>query len=201
MRDFTKRAFDITLALLGLVLSSPLWLLVSLMIFLEDRRPVLYLQERCGRESRPFQIIKFRTMRHLPEGKHLVISPEDDPRVTRVGRWLRAAALDELPVLINIFKGDMSFVGPKPLPFKIDVPGSPYDDIYQVPAYNIRSRVRPGLTGTAQVYASKDVDHKTKFHYDRLYVERMSFWLDLKLILLSFWITFRGRWERRERKA
>lgn len=198
---FIKRPFDFTLTLLGLILSSPLWLFLSIAIYLEDRGPALYLQERCGRKGKAFQMIKFRTMRHLPEGKHLVISLEDDPRVTRVGRLLRATALDELPVLVNILKGDMSFVGPKPLPFKIDAPGSPYEDITQVLGYNTRSQVRPGLTGIAQVYVPKGVDHKTRFHYDNLYVEGMSFWLDLKLIFLSFWITLRGKWEHRERKV
>ena len=197
---FLKRAFDFTLALVGLVLSSPLWLLLSLAIYLEDRGRVLFFQERRGREGRPFQMIKFRTMRYKGEGRHLVVYIENDPRVTRVGRLLRVTAMDELPTLINILKGDMSFVGPKPLPSKIDVPWSPYDDISQVPGYNTRNQVRPGLTGIAQVYAPKGVDHKTKFHYDSLYVERMSFWLDLKLIFLSFWITFRGKWEHRGKK-
>jgi lipopolysaccharide/colanic/teichoic acid biosynthesis glycosyltransferase len=200
MRNFIKRAFDFTLALLGLILSSPLWLLVSLAIYLEDRGPVLFLQERCGRKGKSFQMLKFRTMRHMPAGKHLVISPEDDPRVTRAGRLLRATALDEMPNLINILKGDMSFVGPKPLPLKIEVPGSPYADITQVPGYNIRSQVRPGLTGTSQVYAPKEISHAEKFQYDSLYVEKMSFWLDIKLIFLSFWVTFRGRWEHRGEK-
>jgi len=199
--SFSKRAFDFTLALLGLILSSPVWLLISLAIYIEDRGPVLFLQERCGRQGKPFKMLKFRTMRHVPAGKHLVISPEDDPRVTVVGRLLRTSALDELPNLVNILKGDMSFVGPKPLPLKIEVPGSPYDDITRVPGYNIRSRVRPGLTGIAQIYAPKDIDHEAKFQYDNLYVEKMSFWLDLKLIFLSFWITFRGKWEHRGEKV
>ena len=198
---FGKRAFDFTLALLGLIVSSPLWLFVAFAIYIEDRGPVLFLQERCGRQGKPFKMLKFRTMRHVPAGKHLVISPEDDPRVTGVGRLLRASALDELPNLVNILKGDMSFVGPKPLPLKIEVPGSPYADITQVPGYEIRSRVRPGLTGIAQIYAPKDIDHEAKFKYDNLYVEKMNFRLDLKLIFLSFWITFRGKWEHRGEKV
>jgi lipopolysaccharide/colanic/teichoic acid biosynthesis glycosyltransferase len=145
-------------------------------------------------------MLKFRTMKHVPAGKHLVVSPEVDLRVTRVGRLLRASALDELPNLVNILKGDMSFVGPKPLPLKIEVPGSPYADIQQVPGYNIRSRVRPGLTGIAQIYEAKDIDHAAKFQYDNLYVENMNFRLDLKLIFLSFWITLRGKWEHRGKK-
>lgn len=195
-----KRLFDFVLALTGLVLSSPLWLIISLVIYLEDKESVFFLQERYGRQVKPFKMLKFRTMRHVAEDKHLVISPADDPRVTRVGWLLRATALDELPNLVNILMGDMSFVGPKPLPFKIDVPGSLYADITRVPGYNIRSQVRPGLTGIAQIYAPKDIDHREKFHYDNIYVEKMSFWLDLKLIFLSFWVTFRGRWEHRGKK-
>jgi len=201
---FLKRAFDFTLALVGLVLSSPLWLLLSLAIYLEDRGRVLFFQERRGREGRPFQMIKFRTMRYKGEGRHLVVYIENDPRVTRVGRLLRVTAMDELPTLINILKGDMSFVGPKPLPFKVEGwERMRYNNIAQVPGYHIRSQVKPGLTGIAQVYAGKNAGHSysRKFHYDNLYVERMSFWLDLKLIFLSFWITFKGRWERRERKV
>jgi lipopolysaccharide/colanic/teichoic acid biosynthesis glycosyltransferase len=207
-----KRAFDITLASLGLVLSSPLWLVVPLAIYLEDRGSVLFLQERCGQGGKTFQAIKFRTMRYQGEDKNLVVDMENDPRVTRVGRLLRATALDELPALINILKGDLSFVGPKPLPFKIEADAKAfrhsggtadeakeYDNISQVPGYDQRGQVKPGLTGMAQVYTPKDINHEERFRYDNMYVEKMSFWLDIKLILLSFWITFRGRWEHRER--
>lgn len=194
-----KRTFDFTIALLGLVLASPIWLLATLAIYLEDLKPVLFRQERCGKEGKTFMILKFRTMRYLPDGKHLIISPKDDPRVTKVGRLLRASAIDELPTLVNILIGDMSFVGPKPLPLKIEV-ASPYRTITEVPGYEIRSQVRPGLTGMAQVYAPKDIDHRNKFRYDNLYVKRRSFRLDLSLILLSFWVTFRGKWEHRGKK-
>lgn len=200
MRNFVKRAFDFILALLGLVLFSPLWLLFSLAIYLEDREPILFFQERCGRGGRVFHIVKFRTMKPVAKGEspHRVVYIEKDRRVTMVGKLLRATAVDELPTLINILKGDMSFVGPRPLPFKIeDEARVGYDNITQIPGYHLRSQVKPGLTGIAQVCAPKDIDHIDKFRYDSLYVERMSFWLDLKLILLSLWITFRGKWERR----
>jgi len=135
------------------------------------------------------------------EAAHKIIDIENDPRVTMTGRMLRATAMDELPTLINILKGDMSFVGPKPLPFKVERrPSRPYSNIAQVPGYDTRSQIKPGLTGMAQVYAPKNIDHKERFHYDSIYIERMSFWLDLKLIFLSFWVTFRGRWENREKK-
>ncbi len=201
MKNFLKRAFDFTLALLGLVLSSPLWLIFSLAIYLEDRRSVLFFQERYGRKGKPFQTIKFRTMQYKGEDRNLVIFVENDPRVTKVGRVLRATAMDELPTLINILKGDMSFVGPRALPFSIeDEEKIRYENITQVPGYRVRSQVKPGLTGIAQVYAPKDIDRRNKFRYDNLYVKRMNFCLDLKLIFLSFWVTFRGKWEHRGKK-
>ncbi len=203
MRNFIKRAFDFTLAFVGLALSSPIWLLISLAIYVEDRGPMLFLQDRCGKGGKAFNIIKFRTMESAKCDKsgHKIIDVEKDPRVTKVGRLLRATAMDELPSLINILKGDMSFVGPKALPFEIeDEEKALYDNITQVPGYHNRSQVKPGLTGMAQVYAPKEISHAEKFQYDSLYVEKKSFWLDLKLIFLSFWVTFRGRWEQRGKK-
>lgn len=204
MREpFLKRPFDFALAFLGLALSSPLWLIMSLAIYLEDRGPVLFFQERCGKGGGIFRTPKFRTMKPVGKGEpaHQDIDIEKDPRVTRVGKVLRATALDELPVLVNILKGDMSFVGPKPLPFKVEGwERMRYDNIAQVPGYHIRSQVKPGLTGIAQIYAPKNIDRTSKFGYDNLYVEKMGLWLDLKLIFLSFWITFRGKWEHRGRK-
>jgi lipopolysaccharide/colanic/teichoic acid biosynthesis glycosyltransferase len=206
MKRFIKRALDITLAAIGLVLSSPLWLLMSLAIFLADRGPVLFLQKRVGRGGKEFRIVKFRTMKPVPKGKkpHRVTDIAKDPRVTRIGKALRATAMDELPVLLNILKGDMSFVGPKPLPYRVEGwERMRYDNIGQVPGYKKRGRVRPGLTGMAQVYVAKRVSlgYRRRFQYDNLYIDRMSLWLDIKLIWLSFLITFRGRWEHRERKS
>jgi lipopolysaccharide/colanic/teichoic acid biosynthesis glycosyltransferase len=206
MKRCTKRIFDIALAAIGLVLSSPLWLLLSLAIFLGDRGPVLFLQKRVGRGGKEFRIVKFRTMKPVAKGEtpHRVTDIEKDPRVTMIGKGLRATAMDELPVLLNILKGDMSFVGPKPLPYRVEGrERMRYDNIGQVPGYKKRSQVRPGLTGMAQVYVGKRVSlgYRRRFQYDNLYTDRMSLWLDLKLILLSFWITFRGRWEQRERKG
>jgi len=199
-----KRAFDFTLALLGIILSSPLWLAFSLAIYLEDRGLIFFLQERCGKSGKVFNSIKFCTMK-LPkkyERRHKVIYVEYDSRVTKVGRILRVTALDELPQLINILKGEMSFVGPRPLPYKIEgEESSRYKTIDEVPGYELRSQVRPGLTGIAQVYAPKNIDRRNKFRYDNLYVKKLSLWLDLKLLFLSLRITFRGRWESRGRKV
>jgi lipopolysaccharide/colanic/teichoic acid biosynthesis glycosyltransferase len=198
-----KRPFDISIALLGLIASSPLWLIIACAVYLEDRSPVFFIQERCGQSGIPFRIIKFRTMKYVKEGHtaHKVMDIEKDPRVTRAGAILRRTAMDELPLLLNIIKGEMSLVGPRPLPFKVERrPNMPYDNIAQVPGYNWRILVKPGLTGISQVYSSKQIDHRKRFRYDRLYVFRMSFCLDLKLILLSFLISFMGRWELRKSK-
>jgi lipopolysaccharide/colanic/teichoic acid biosynthesis glycosyltransferase len=110
--------------------------------------------------------------------------------------------MDELPQLWNIFAGDMSFVGPRALrPGEIEAVGSGrLEALEDVPGYAERCRVRPGLTGIAQVYAPRDIARRNKFRYDRLYVTRQSFWLDVRLIAVSFWITFRGRWETRADK-
>jgi lipopolysaccharide/colanic/teichoic acid biosynthesis glycosyltransferase len=164
---------------------------------------VFFSQERVGEGGRVFRAWKFRSM--IPDAeKHVgaVQATEHDPRVTRVGRIMRATAMDELPQLWNIFVGDMSFVGPRALrPGEIEVLGSGrMEALEDVPGYEERCRVRPGLTGIAQVYAPRDITRRNKFRYDRLYISRQSFWLDVRLILVSFWITFRGRWETREQK-
>jgi lipopolysaccharide/colanic/teichoic acid biosynthesis glycosyltransferase len=127
---------------------------------------------------------------------------EDDPRVTRIGRLMRATAMDELPQLWNIFRGDMSFVGPRALrPGEIEPEsGGVLTRLEDVPGFEHRIKVRPGLTGIAQVYAPRDLPRRCKFRYDRLYVEKGSFWLDVRLILLSFWISVQGTWEVRGRK-
>jgi lipopolysaccharide/colanic/teichoic acid biosynthesis glycosyltransferase len=127
---------------------------------------------------------------------------QHDPRITRIGRLMRATAMDELPQLWNIFRGDMSFVGPRALrPGEIDA-GSDgrHVAMEEIAGYRERHTVRPGLTGIAQIFAPRDVPRRHKFKYDRIYVAQQSFLLDVRLILLSFWITFRGRWEHRGNK-
>ena len=198
-----KRLFDITLSSLGLIGSSPLWILFTLAIIIGDGLPVFYYQERVGRNGRIFRVMKFRSMIKNAEDKTgPVQAVEDDPRVTKVGRILRATAMDELPQLINILKGDMSFVGPRALrPQEKEVHGTTDEtNIEDIPGYGQRLAVRPGLTGMAQVYLSSDALRKEKFQYDLLYIKNQSFLFDLKLILLSFWITFRGKWESRQNK-
>jgi len=198
-----KRALDVTLSGIGLVASSPLWALIALLIKLEDGGPVFYRQERSGLNGVPFDVTKFRSM--IPDAEArvgAVQATEHDPRVTRIGRLLRATAMDELPQLWNIFRGDMSFTGPRALrPGEIEVGGGGViERLEDVPGFHERSSVRPGLTGIAQIYAPRDITRRWKFRYDLMYVRRHSFWLDVRLILLSFWITFRGTWEARGSK-
>ena len=202
-RSYLKRPFDLGLALAGLVVSSALWAVCSLAVYLEDGGPVFFVQERCGRGGKAFRALKFRTMRVPKDGEdRLDIDLECDPRVTKVGRLLRATALDELPELVNILKGDMSFVGPRPLPYLIeDEESLRYRTLSEVPGFELRTRVRPGLTGLAQVYAPKSADRRIKFRYDNVYVRSMNLSLDLRLILLSLWVAALGRWERRGRKV
>lgn len=200
---WNKRALDVVLSSVGLLLSTPLWLLFAVAIKLQDGGPVFYAQDRIGDGGRIFRVVKFRSM--VPDaeaGVGAVQATKDDPRVTPVGRLMRSAAMDELPQLWNIFRGDMSFVGPRALrPGESDAdrPGEvvPIED---VPGFAERCGMRPGLTGVAQIYADRDLPRRHKFRYDRLYIRTQTFWGDVKLILLSFWITFRGSWEVRGRK-
>jgi lipopolysaccharide/colanic/teichoic acid biosynthesis glycosyltransferase len=198
-----KRALDIVLSGAGLLGSMPLWLLAAAAIKLEDGGPVFYSQERVGRYRRTFRVFKFRSMIPDAEASVGALQASDrDPRITRVGRVMRATALDELPQLWSIFRGDMSFVGPRALrPGEIEVAGTgEHVALEDVPGFEARCQVTPGLTGVAQIYAARDIPRRQKFRYDRVYIRRQSIGLDVRLIMLSFWITFRGTWEARGRK-
>jgi lipopolysaccharide/colanic/teichoic acid biosynthesis glycosyltransferase/glycosyltransferase involved in cell wall biosynthesis len=198
-----KRPFDVVVSGLGLLLSAPLWALFALLIKLDDGGPVFYGQWRVGRDGKRFRSWKFRSMVPDADARFGPLQASDqDARVTRVGRFLRATALDELPQLWNIFRGEMSFVGPRALmPEEIEVNGKgEVVPLERIPGYAARHRVAPGLTGLAQVYAPRDIPRRHKFRLDLLYIRKRSFRLDMKLIALSFWITFRGRWEHRGRK-
>jgi len=191
-----KRLFDVCLSAVGLVFSLPLWSLIALAIKLEDGGPIFYRQPRVGKDCREFSSIKFRSMR--PDSDQIcgaVPAMAHDPRVTRVGRILRATAMDELPQLWSILRGDMSFVGPRPewtelaKVFRREIPG-----------FDRRHAVRPGLTGLAQICGHSETPRQQKLRYDLLYIRKQSLWLDLRLILLSFWVTFSGSWETRAAK-
>lgn len=198
--DPAKRAFDVLFAATGMLVSSPFWVVIPLAIKLDDGGPVFYGQERSGLGGEPFNAWKFRSMVADADraGAHQAVA--GDTRITRVGRALRATALDELPQLWNILHGDMSVVGPRALrPGEIEAgtsaaAGQPLEE---VPGFALRSAVRPGLTGIAQIYARRDLPRRQKFRYDKLYIRKQSAWLDLRLVLQSLTISLRGSWERR----
>jgi len=188
-----KRFFDFLLASLGIILFGLLAVLFTFLVKLEDAGPIFYFQERWGRAGRKFKAYKFRTM--LPEAHEKwghKPAEENDKRVTRIGKFLRVTAMDELPQLVNILKGDMSFVGPRALASD-EIPCT-------VAGFSKRHEIRPGLTGPAQVYAPRDASLEEKFRYDLDYIQNQTFWSDLKLIFLSVWVTLRGKWESREKK-
>ncbi|MFP4497431.1 MAG: sugar transferase [Vulcanimicrobiota bacterium] len=193
----TKRAIDFLMALFGLILSSPLWLLIIIAIKLDSKGSPFYSQERIGKDDRHFQQLKFRSMvQDAEQATGAVLAREKDPRITRVGWLLRKTALDEMPQLINILTGDMSFVGPRP-----ERPEIVENEIIKdVPNFNERHKIRPGLTGLAQVYGKYNTSPRDKLRYDLLYIKNCNLWLDVKLFVLSFYISFRGKWQHRGKK-
>jgi len=201
---FWKRLFDFILALfVGIILFSPLWFFFSILIWIKEGSPIFYTQKRVGKNGKIFKAIKFRSM--IPDAEKDVgpiQAKENDPRVTIIGRILRSRAMDELPQVLNILKGDMSFVGPRALrPSELEVKGNPNTiRIEDIPGYEQRIKVKPGLTGLAQIYLPSDAPRRKKFRLDVLYLKKQSFLLDLKLLFISLYITLCGRWESGDRK-
>jgi lipopolysaccharide/colanic/teichoic acid biosynthesis glycosyltransferase len=188
-----KRLFDLTLASFGFLFFLPAWMLISVAIYLEDGRPILFIQKRVGKGGKEFTAYKFRTIykRYDDDVAKAAAVHADDKRVMRVGRILRKTALNELPQLLNIIRGDMSFVGPRPEPPEFI---AAYEK--EVPDLGRRRyQIRPGLTGVAQVYGPHNMNPRNKLRYDLLYMRKRSFWLDLNLIARSVWNTVRGRWD------
>lgn len=186
---FFKRVFDIGLAVIGIVLSSPIMLVSAILIKLTSPGPVIYSQERMTMNNRVFRIYKFRTMVNDAEKKTgPVISSQHDPRVTPVGSVLRKLKIDELPQLFNILKGDMSFVGPRP-----ERPVFANKFSAEIPSYKYRTLVKAGLTGYAQVYGKYDTSAEDKLRYDLLYIRSYSLLLDIKLLLNTVFAVFKGK--------
>jgi lipopolysaccharide/colanic/teichoic acid biosynthesis glycosyltransferase len=198
-----KRLFDITFAAVSLVVSSPIWIVAAALVKLQDGGPIFFRQDRSGLRGRPFDVLKFRSMTVDAERDGARQSTAGDSRITTVGRWLRATAMDELPQLWNILVGDMSVVGPRALrPGEVEAHGAGvFERLEDVPGFALRSSVRPGLTGVAQIYGRRDLPRRQKFRYDRLYIQRQSFALDVRLVALSFWISLTGAWESRGRRG
>lgn len=182
VRTFMKRSFDLVCSLLILVVALPLMLLAALLVKLEDGGPVFYSQERVGKDGKTFRVHKFRSMRADAEksGKPQWAA-KNDPRVTRFGNFMRKTRIDELPQILNVFKGEMSFVGPRPeRPYFVE------QLIEVVPYYNVRHSVKPGITGWAQVrygYGSSAEDALQKLQYDLYYVKNNSLFLDVLILI------------------
>jgi sugar transferase EpsL len=176
-----KRVFDLVVAAAAVVLLAPLMLAIGIAVRLGLGKPVWFVQERPGRHGAPFLMIKFRTMRDAldADGRPL----PDGERLTRLGKFLRAASLDELPELWNVLRGDMSLVGPRPLLMEY------------LPRYSAqqarRHEVKPGITGWAQVNGRNALSWEEKFRLDVWYVDHASLWLDLRIIALTLWKTIK----------
>jgi sugar transferase EpsL len=178
LRDYThKRLFDLTVGAVALALMSPLILLISLLVAVFLGRPVIFRQQRPGLNGKPFTLLKFRTMME-PVGLSEA-SVRDTARITSFGRLLRSTSLDELPELINVIRGEMSIIGPRPLLVR-------YLERYS--SFQMRRHeVLPGITGWAQVNGRNAVSWEHKFAMDVWYVDHRCFWLDLKIIALTMW--------------
>jgi lipopolysaccharide/colanic/teichoic acid biosynthesis glycosyltransferase len=191
-----KRAFDILIALCAVVLGAPIWLLISLAIVLDSPGPVIFKQTRLGERERPFTFLKFRTMVQDAEAQKETLVEEngadrrlpkikDDPRVTRVGRWLRKHSIDEIPQFINVLRGDMSIVGPRPaIPAEVEL---------YLPWHRHRLDVPAGITGMWQVSGRSDLSFDEAALLDIWYAENWSFLLDLEIMLKTVGVVILGR--------
>ncbi|WP_421976497.1 sugar transferase [Roseivirga seohaensis] len=172
---FFKRFIDFIGALIILLLASPILLVSSLLLFFANSGKIFFVQKRPGLNSEIFKIIKFKTMNDKRDSNCELLP--DDKRLTKIGYWVRKLSIDELPQMINVLKGDMSLVGPRPL--LVD-----YLALYS-DEQNRRHDVRPGITGWAQVNGRNTLEWKNKFEYDVWYVDNCSFWLDIKILFLT----------------
>ncbi len=188
-RRALKRSFDLVFSALVLILGAPVYLVLALLVKLSSPGPVFFIQERIGRYNRPFKLIKFRSMRMSDtEGTW---NPKAESRITPIGHWLRKFSLDELPQFVNVLKGDMSVVGPRPeRPQFVETFSS------QIPKYRLKHRVKPGITGLAQINGCRgDTSIPQRIQYDLTYIESWSFLLDLTIILRTIALGFINRSE------
>ena len=189
---YLKRVLDLIIAIPCLMIFLPLWLIISIIIKLDSSGPVLYKQRRIGEDNTKFTIRKFRSMFYDAEKESgPVWAADEDPRITRVGAWLRRFRLDEIPQLINVIKGEMSIVGPRPeRPFFID------KLMQEFPFYYRRHKVRPGITGWSQIKQpyDRDIDDvRKKLKFDFYYIENLSFSLDIKILASTVWVMLSGK--------
>ena len=187
-QKFMKRVVDIAISGIGLILSSPIMLVEALVIKLHDKGPIFFEQDRMTLDGKTFKLIKFRTMVVDAEKSGVaVLSSKGDKRITKVGKFLRATRLDELPQLINIFIGDMSFVGPRPERESI---AKQYQK--DLPEFHYRLKVKAGLTGLAQIMGKYNTTPKDKLTLDLVYIEQYSIWVDIKLLLQTLKVFFKS---------
>ncbi len=175
-----KNILDILFSLILIILLMPLFIIISFLIYLDTKRPILFLQDRIGKDGKVFKMIKFRTM-FIGAEKMGIYEFKNDKRVTKVGKFLRLTSLDEIPQLFNILKGEMSFIGPRPVltyhPFK-------YEEYTEM--QKKRFLVKPGITGLAQINGRKEIDWNKRFEYDIFYVDNLKLLLDFKILILTF---------------
>jgi sugar transferase (PEP-CTERM system associated) len=192
LRVGIKRGFDVLASTILLIATLPVMMITALFIYIEDRRPILYRQERVGKDGHSFMVMKFRSMRNNAEkaGKPQWAA-ENDPRTTRVGRIIRKLRIDELPQIINVFKGEMSFVGPRP-----ERPYFVKQLCEEIPYYNVRHSIKPGITGWAQVryqYGASVEDALQKLQYDLYYVKNNSLFLDIIILIDTVQVVLFGK--------
>lgn len=187
---FLKRIGDVFGALLGLIALAPLFGLIALLVKSDSHGPIFYRQTRVGHHGYPYVLLKFRSMRNDAEAEGIQWASLGDVRVTKTGAWLRKLRLDELPQLINVLKGDMSLVGPRP-----ERPHFVQELRKSIPYYDLRHTVRPGISGWAQIcfqYAGSLEDSHVKLQYDLYYVKNLSLFLDLRILVRTIGVMFRG---------
>jgi len=176
-----KRVFDVVVSATALVVLAPVMGLIALAVWRTMGRPVLFRQARPGLHGKPFVMYKFRTMRDLRDAEGNLLP--DEARLTPFGRWLRATSLDELPELVNVLRGEMSLVGPRPLLME-------YLERY-TPEQARRHEVKPGITGWAQIHGRNNLSWDERFKLDVWYVDNWSLWLDVKILWRTLWMVLR----------
>ena len=192
-----KRVFDLVSSAIALVLVSPVMLLICLLIKLDSKGPAMFVHERYGKDGKPLRMLKFRTMYENAQDMIAEFTPEqriewesnfklaDDPRITKVGKILRKTSLDELPQLINILRGDMSVVGPRPIiTEELEMYGERKEKFLSA---------APGLTGYWQAYARSDCSYEQRMKMELHYVDNANFWWDMKIIIVTFFAVIRGK--------
>lgn len=185
--NFYQRTLDIILSLIGLIIGLPLILIFGLLIKLEDKGPMIYKQERVGKDGKVFYIYKLRSMRTDAEKFGAQWATKNDPRITKVGNFIRKTRIDELPQLFNILRGDMSIIGPRP-----ERPSFTIEFNKDIPGFINRLAVRPGLTGWAQVNGGYEMTPEEKLKADIYYMKHRSFFMDMNILLKTVKVVFTG---------